>query len=47
MKNDRGFGSGTETAVNKLLKKWGYKENGIAGAKFIKKLGKAVKQDIM
>jgi GH25 family lysozyme M1 (1,4-beta-N-acetylmuramidase) len=42
IKNDRGFGAGTEKAVNKLLKKWGYKENGIAGAKFIKKLGKKI-----
>jgi len=32
------FGSGTEKAVNELLKKWGYKQTGIAGTKFIKKL---------
>jgi len=31
-----GFGSGTEKAVNSLLKKWGYRENGIAGKKFAK-----------
>jgi hypothetical protein len=43
VKNDRGFGSGTEIAVNKLLKKWGYKENGIAGKGFIKKLGSDLK----
>lgn len=30
----QGFGGGTEKAVNSLLKKWGYKENGIAGEKF-------------
>ena len=30
------FGSGTEKAVNALLKKWGYRENGIAGKKFAK-----------
>lgn len=35
MKSDSGFGSGTEKAVNSLLKKWGYKENGIAGEKFM------------
>lgn len=35
MNNDTGFGSGTEKAVNALLKKWGYKENGIAGKKFL------------
>lgn len=37
--NDKKFGNGTEKAVNQLLKKWGYKENGIAGENFIKKLG--------
>ena len=31
-----GFGNGTEKAVNSLLKKWGYRENGIAGKKFAK-----------
>ena len=40
---DNGFGEGTEKAVNELLKKWGYKQNGIAGANFIKKLAAAVK----
>ena len=40
MNDDKGFGSGTEKAVNALLKKWGYKENGIAGEKFIKKIMK-------
>lgn len=35
---DNGFGSGTTTIVNSLLKKWGYKENGIAGTNFIKKV---------
>lgn len=43
VKNDKGFGAGTEKAVNKLLKKWGYKPNGIAGEKFIKKLSKKLK----
>ena len=37
-----GYGGGTEKAVNALLKKWGYKQNGIAGQKFINKLYKAV-----
>ncbi len=32
------FGDGTQKAVNELLKKWGYKQTGIAGEKFIKKL---------
>ena len=39
---DNGFGEGTEKAVNELLKKWGYKQNGIAGSNFIKKLAFAV-----
>ncbi len=43
VKNDKGFGEGTKKAVNQLLKKWGYKQNGIAGEKFIKKLGNALK----
>ena len=37
------FGKGTEKAVNALLKKWGYKQNSIAGEKFIKKLAGAIK----
>lgn len=35
---DNGFGIGTKAAVNELLKKWGYAQNGIAGANFIKRL---------
>ena len=38
MDENGGFGNGTEKAVNGLLKKWGYSENGIAGDNFIKKL---------
>lgn len=41
--NDSIFGDGTEKAVNQLLKKWGYKETGIAGENFIKKLGTVLK----
>lgn len=41
--NDEAFGDGTEKAVNECLKKWGYKENGIAGENFIKKLGGILK----
>lgn len=37
--NDNVFGEGTEKAVNQLLKNWGYKQTGIAGTNFIKKLG--------
>lgn len=32
---DDGFGPGTTTVVNDLLKKWGYTPNGIAGRHFI------------
>ena len=32
------FGDGTTKAVNQLLKKWGYDQNGVAGSKFIRKL---------
>lgn len=42
--NDNKFGEGTEEAVNILLKKWGYKQNGIAGENFIKKLGAELKK---
>lgn len=37
--NDEAFGGGTEKAVNEFLKKWGYRQNGVAGENFIKKLG--------
>lgn len=36
------FGKGTELAVNSLLRKWGYAENGIAGAEFKRKLLKEI-----
>lgn len=42
LKNTKKFGGGTKKAVNQLLKKWGYKQNGIAGKQFIKKLGKKI-----
>lgn len=37
-----GFGGGTENAVNAVLKSLGYKQNGIAGKKFIGKLEKII-----
>lgn len=43
MKNNNEFGGGTEKAVNQMLKKLGYKQNGIAGEKFIKLIGKKLK----
>ena len=35
---DSTFGPGTTKVVNGLLSKWGYKQNGIAGEGFVKKL---------
>ena len=40
------FGDGTQKAVNILLKKWGYAENGIAGDNFIKRLTAEIKKKI-
>lgn len=42
--NDEIFGKGTEKAVNVLLKKWKFKQNGIAGKNFIKKLGEELRK---
>lgn len=44
--DDGGFGGGTETATNKMLKKLGYKQNGIAGNTLIKKLYELVEKKI-
>lgn len=41
--NDK-FGNGTASAINTLLKKWGYKETGIAGHTFINKLYNELKK---
>ena len=38
------FAAGTEKAVNDILTKWGYQQNGVAGEKFIKKLAKSLKK---
>lgn len=38
------FGDGTEKAVNYLLKKWGYRQNGIAGKNFEKRLYEELKK---
>lgn len=40
--DDSKFGEGTEKAVNELLKKWGYAENGVAGENFSRKLREAI-----
>ncbi len=38
MDKNKSFGDGTLKAVNYLLDKWGYQQNGIAGENFIKRL---------
>lgn len=38
MDDNQTIGDGTVKAINYLLDKWGYKQNGIAGEKFINKL---------
>ena len=40
------FGDGTQKAVNGLLKKWGYAENGIAGDNFVKRLTAEIRKKI-
>lgn len=42
----RTIGDGTINAINYCLKKWGYKENGIAGEKFIKKVSQEIRDKI-
>ena len=46
MYENREYGDGTKNAINYLLNKWGYKQNGIAGEKFIKKLTAEIKKKI-
>lgn len=46
LKDDGGFGGGTEKAINKMLGKLGYKKNGIAGNKLIKKLYEIIEKKI-
>lgn len=43
---DGGFGNGTKNAVNELLGKWGYQQNGIAGTNFIKRLHTEIEKKI-
>lgn len=43
---DGGFGNGTKNAVNELLGKWGYQQNGIAGSNFIKRLHTEIEKKI-
>lgn len=43
VKVDNGFGEGTVQIVNKLLKSWGYVQNGIAGTGFVDRLTALIK----
>ena len=44
--NNSVFGEGTEKAVNQVLEKLGYQQNGIAGNNFIKKLSVLIGKEI-
>ena len=44
--NDGLYGKTTEKAVNSLLKKWGYKQTGVAGTQFVNKLSVEIKRKI-
>ncbi len=46
MDENRSVGDGTVKAVNYLLGVWGYKQNGIAGEKFIKRLASEIKKKV-
>ena len=40
------FGDGTLIAVNQVLKRGGYEQNGVAGENFMKYLAKLIKEKI-
>ena len=46
MDENKEFGNGTQNAVNYMLGVWGYKQNGIAGENFIKKLAAEINKKI-
>jgi len=46
MDENQTVGDGTVNAINCLLDKWGYKKNGIAGEKFIKKLAEEIRKKV-
>ena len=46
MDENKEFGNGTLNAVNFMLGEWGYKQNGIAGENFIKKLAGDIKKKV-
>lgn len=46
MDENQWYGNGTKNAINYCLNKWGYKQNGIAGEKFIKKLSAEIRNKV-
>ena len=40
------LGSSAVKAINQILKKWGYRQNGIAGDNFISKLGNIIRKEL-
>ena len=44
MDENRVVGNGTINAINECLKKWGYKQTGIAGGNFIKRLAQEIRK---
>lgn len=46
MQENTTFGDGTQIAVNQVLQKGGYEQNGIAGEKFIKYLAKLIRDKL-
>lgn len=46
VKNDSGFGAGTEKATNELLKRFGFMENGIAGDELVRRLGAEILKNL-
>ena len=44
MDENRVVGNGTINAINECLKKWGYKQTGVAGENFIKRLAQEIRK---
>ena len=44
MNENRVVGNGTINAINECLKKWGYKQTGVAGENFIKRLAQEIRK---
>lgn len=46
MDENEWIGDGTLKAINYMLDKWGFQQNGIAGANFIKRIGKDIRNKV-